>query len=64
MARVGVTRRNLRKKRREEQIILVAEEKNFDVAIASKHAVEVRDGFQSAKPRPDHHDPFHGNYQI
>ena len=64
VARIGVTRRDLRKKRREEQIILIAEEKNFDVAIAAKHAVEFRDGFQSAEPRPDDHDAFHGNIKF
>ena len=64
MARIGVTRRDLRKKRREEQIILIAEEKNFDVAIAAKHAIEARDGFQSAESRPDDHDAFHGNFKF
>ena len=64
VARIGITGGDLRKERREEQIILIAEEKNFNFAVAAKHAVEVRDGLQSAKTRPDHHDSFHGDIKF
>jgi hypothetical protein len=64
MARIGVTRSDLGKERREQQIILIAEEKNFNVSIMAKNAVELRDGFQPAKPRPDHHDSFHGDIKF
>jgi hypothetical protein len=54
----------LRKKRREQQIILIADESDFDAGIAAKHPVKIGGGLEAAKTRTDYDDALHNHSNL
>src|SRR5215472_6611063 len=64
MARIGVAGGDLRQKRCEKQVILIADQQNFHVAIVTKYGIQVSDGLKPAKTCADYYDAFHGGIEF
>src|SRR2546427_4165192 len=64
VARVGITRGDLRQERGEQQVILLTDEENFGIAVTAEEAIETGDRLQPAETRSDHDDALHGGTQL